>query len=74
MSFNTITFKRSETADPQNFNIEVGKDLAYLSIMMGFNLAKNTVTVNGDEEGSDYVIQEGDTIVISPKKLSSGSK
>lgn len=72
MSYMTIRVHRSATAGASNYCFEEGSSVADIMEKLGFRSDKFDVVRNDEVLDADEVLSDGDEIVITERKLSSG--
>lgn len=72
MSYMTIRIRKSTTSPADNYCFEEGSSVADIMEKLDMRFDKFDVYRNDELLDSDDVLSDGDEIITSPRKLSSG--
>lgn len=72
MSLMTISVRRSSQSSADNIFVQTGSSVSDLAEVLDFNLDKNIILRNDEELDSDEILEDGDSIIVMPRKYSSG--
>lgn len=72
MAFTRFYVRRSSASTDEKMGLPEGSSVSELLDMMDFNPDKNIVLRNDEELELSEIIEDGDHLVIMPRKLSSG--
>lgn len=71
--YKLVVVKSSETSEGQELFIDEAANVADILEKVGMASGNGVPTVDGDVVDGDYVPDNGSTIILTPKKYSSGS-
>lgn len=72
MSLMTVSVRRSSQPNSDSVFVQSGSSVRDLMEVLDYNMDKNIVLRNSEELDSDEILEDGDELVIMPRKLSSG--